>query len=113
MLHLFFQRGTPAEEAIDRQNNQPHIVRFVDACSDIPPTYFIAVEQQLLMECRNIQSAVFLMLATYYVFNIEYCAKVKDVLYYLQDRVLGFPDSAIKHSSVYRNISAAIELYLP
>ena len=85
----------------------------MDASGDIPPSYFIAVEQDLLMECRNIQSALFLMLATYYVFNIEYCTNVKDVLYYIQERVLCFPDHSIKHSSVYRNISAAIELYLP
>ena len=76
-----FQRGTPAEEVIDPNNNQPHIVRFVDASGDISPSYFIAVEQNLLMECRNIQSALYLMLATYYVFNIEYCTKIKDVLY--------------------------------
>ena len=88
-------------------------MRFVDASGDIPPSHFIAVEQDLLLECRNIQSAVFIMLATYYVFNIEYCVKVKDVLCYVQDRVIGFPDQSIKQSSVYRNISAAIELYLP
>ena len=88
-------------------------MRFVDASGDISPSYFIAVEQRLLLECRNIQSALFLMLATYYVFNIEYCAKVKDVLYYMQERVLCFPDQSVKQSSVYRNVSAAIELYLP
>ena len=81
-------------------------MRFVDASGDISSTYFIAVEQRLLSECRNIQSA------TYYVFNIEYCAKVKDVLYYIKERVLCFPDHS-KQSSVYRNVSAAIELYLP
>ena len=71
------------------------------------------MEQRLLLECRNIQIALFLMLATYYVFNIEYCAKVKDVLYYIRERVLCFPDQSVKQSSVYRNVSAAIELYLP
>ena len=71
-----FQCGTPAEEVMD-SNNQPHIVRFVNTSS---PSYFIAVKQNLLMECRNIRSALFLMLVTYYVFNIEYCTKVKDVL---------------------------------
>ena len=109
---FLFQRGTPAKEAIDPSNNQPHIVRFVDASGDIPPSYFIAVEQQLLLECRNIQCAVFLMLAVYYVFNIEYCVKVKDVLYFIQDRVLSFPDHSMKLSSLYRNTSAAIDLYL-
>ena len=42
------------------------------------------------------------------VFSIEYCAMVKDVLYYIQERVLCFLDQSVKQSSVYRNVSAAI-----
>ena len=115
MLHFYlilFQRGTPTQEAVDSQNNHPHIVRFLDASGDIPPSHFIAVEQDLLLECRNMRSSVFMMLAAYYIFNIEYCSEVKDVLYYIQDRVLGVPDPSKKQSSVYRNVSAAIDLYL-
>ena len=44
------------------------------------------------------------MIATHYVFNIEYCAKVKDALYFIQEKVLGFSDK----SSMYRNISALL-----
>ena len=53
------QRGTPVEEAIDTTNSYPHIVRFVDAAGDILPSHFIAVEQELVMECRSIDSALF------------------------------------------------------
>ena len=88
-------------------------MHFVNASGDISTIYFIAVEKRLLLECRNIESALFLMLATYYTLHIEYSAKVKDVLYYIQERVLCFPDQSVKQSSVDRNHSAAIELYLP
>ena len=88
-------------------------MRFVDASGDISPSHFIAIEQHLLLECRNNKSALFLMIATHYVFNIEYCAKVKDVLYFIQEKVLGFSDNSFKKSSMYRNISASIDLYLP
>lgn len=107
------QRGTPSKEAIDANNNQPHIVRFTDAAGDIPPSHFIAIEQDLILECRSIDSALFLMIAAHFVFNMEYQNKVKDVFYYLQDKVLGFPDPTLKQSSMYRNISSAIDLYLP
>lgn len=88
-------------------------MRFVDASGDIPTSHFIAIEQDLLFECRSFKSALFLLLASHYVFNIEYCPKVKDVLYSFQDKVLQIPDSSVKQSSMYRNISAAIDLYLP
>ena len=52
------------------------------------------------------------MLAVHFVFNIEYNHQVKDVLYFLQDKVLGFPDPGFKKSSVYMSISSAIDLYL-
>lgn len=107
------QQGTPTKEAIDSQNNHPHIVRFIDASGGISPTHFIAVEQQLLLECRNIESALYLLVATHFVFNIEYCPKVKDILYFFQEKIICFPDSALKQSSVYRNVSSAIDLYLP
>lgn len=107
------QRGTPAEEAVDAHNNQPHIVRFVDGSGDIPPNHFIAIEQELLLECRSLDRALFLMVAAHFVFNMEYSPKVKDVLFYLQEKVLGFPDPSLKQSSMYRNISSAIDLYLP
>ena len=107
------QRGTPVKEAIDAQNNQPHIVRFVESASDILPNHFIAIEQELVLECRSIDSALFLLIAAHFVFNIEYNSKVKDVLYYFQDKVLGLSDPTFKQSSMYRNIRSAVDLYLP
>ena len=36
------------------------------------------------------------MVAAHYVFNIEYHPKVKDVFYFLQEKVFGFPDASFK-----------------
>ncbi len=52
------------------------------------------------------------MLAVHFVFNMEYNRYVKDVLYFLQDKVLGFADPSFRKSSVYMNVSSAIDLYI-
>lgn len=87
---FFIQRGTPAQEAIDVSNNHPHIVKFIDATGDISPQFFVAVEQQLLLECKSLERAIFLMVATHYVFNIEHNSKVKDVFLFLEEKIFGF-----------------------
>ena len=78
---------------------------------DILPQYFIAVEQELLLECKNFENAVFLLMAVHYVFNIEYHPKVKDVFFFLQKKVLDIPDTN-KHSPMYLSVSSAIDLFL-
>ena len=65
-----------------------------------------------MIECRSLDSALFMVLATHYVFNIEYHPKIKDVLYYLQEKVLGLSDHSFKKSSIYMNVSSAIDLYM-
>ena len=42
---------------------------------------------------------------------MEYNPTVKDFLYFFQEKILGFTDSTVKQSSMYRNISSAIDLY--
>ena len=91
MLHCILphtQRGTPAEEAVDAHNNQPHIVRFVDSVGDIPPSHFIAIEQELLLECRSLDRALFLTVASHFSFQYGILSQSKDVLFYLQEKVL-------------------------
>ena len=112
-MHCFFiQRGTPAHEAIDGSNNHPHIVKFIDATGDLSPQFFVAVEQQLLLECKSLERAIFLMVATHYVFNIEYNLKVKDVFLFLEEKILGFLDTSVKKSSIYLSVSSSIDLYV-
>lgn len=84
------QRGTPPSEAVDKQNNQPHIIHFKneDDEDSLMQQYFICVEQQLMMESSNLISAIFLCLAAHYIFNIQYHPKAKDVWEFIQENVL-------------------------
>ena len=63
---LFLQNGTPPSEIPDKNNNQPHIVAIE---RDEYFQYMIAVEQSLMLECTEIATAIFMMLACHYVFN--------------------------------------------
>ena len=53
-------------EAIDKSNK------------DITPTYYIAIEQDLGIECSTLTKALFCLLAIHYVFDISYHDRVKD-----------------------------------
>ncbi len=70
------QRGTRPGEALDQGNNQPHLVRFV---GDLSEQVFVAIEQELVLECKTFTNAIFTMLAVHFVFNLEYNHNVKDV----------------------------------
>ena len=59
--------------------------------------YFIALEQSLIMECRDIVTALFLLLAAHYIFNLSYHAKVNELMRFLQEKVAGIQsDEAAK-----------------
>lgn len=107
------QHGTPTEEVIDRSNNFPYIMSFSEDDSDIPAQHFVVIEQLPLIECRGYQTAIFVLIAVHFVFNIEYHVHVKDVLYFLQDKVMGFNDPKYRKSPMYSNVSSAIMCYLP
>lgn len=70
---------------MDKENNQPYIVVIV---KDEYSQYFIAIEQIMMLECHNFMTALFLLLASHYVFNLSYHCKAKDFLF-LQERVAG------------------------
>ena len=85
-------------------NSQPHIVRLVD---DDFKQSFIAIEGQLILECRSFINAVYIMLIAHYIFDIEYNPRIKDVLH-----MLGLPDPKFRKSANYSSISSAIACYL-
>ena len=94
MSFAFTQRGTPPNEAPDASNNQPHIVCFSDEEEiDVTKQYFLAVKQELMIETSNVVVALFYLLASYYIFNLQYHSKSKDVLSFLQEKVAGLPST--------------------
>uniref|UniRef100_A0A1X7UTF7 Uncharacterized protein n=1 Tax=Amphimedon queenslandica TaxID=400682 RepID=A0A1X7UTF7_AMPQE len=104
-------RGTLPNEVIDKTNNFPYILRLFDAEDEIDPQYFVAVEQQILFECKDVINALFHLISTYYVFNMSYHGRVQDILYFIQEKVLDIKDSTTKKSSMYLSVTLAIECY--
>ena len=64
-------------------NSQPQLV-IIEGDYD---QYFVAVEQQLLLESRELPTAVFLLLATHYIFNLSYHPKAEDLLHFIQEKM--------------------------
>jgi hypothetical protein len=69
-----------------------------DGSDDLAAQFFIAIEQQLMMETSNIFAAVFYLMASHYVFNLSYHSKVNYVLLFLQEKVLDLPSSTVKRT---------------
>ena len=53
--------------------------------------YFLAIEQMLMLESRNVATALFLLLASHYVFNLSYHSKSADFLIFVQERIAKIP----------------------
>ena len=53
--------------------------------------YFLAIEQTPMLESRNVATALFLLLATHYVFNLSYHSKSADFLIFVQERIAKIP----------------------
>ena len=111
-IFYFIQRGTPVVEACDKTNSQPHIVYFCDVnddSDDLAAQFFIAIEQNLMLESSNIFAAVFYLVASHYVFNLSYHSKVNYVLLFLQEKVLDLPSTSVKRTATSLTHFAGIE----
>ena len=64
--------------------------------------YFIICEQR---KAPSLDSAIFLTVATYYCYNLEYPAPVKGVLNFFQDYILDQPDSSKKTATYLATVS--------
>ena len=112
MCFFLPQRSTPPDEAIDHANNHPCIVNFIDAAdSDFTPQYFIAIEQSLLFECKNMKTAFFSLFAVHFVFNIEYHSRVRDFYRFVQENLFEIAD-ATKKSVMYSNVCTGVQSFL-
>jgi hypothetical protein len=59
-------------EVMEKDNNQPHIVLLSDQDEDDLDQFFICVEQNLMLECSNLISAIFFCIGAHYIFNLNY-----------------------------------------
>lgn len=91
--------------------NHPHIIRYIDADDEVPSNYIIVIEKQKLLQCSSLLSAVFILFAVHYVFNVEYYSKVKDFYLFLQSKLFDIKE-ATSFSASYINVTSSIECYL-
>ena len=81
---ICIQDETPAEDAPEPANSQPHIVVVEH---DDYNQYFVAVERQLCMESRDVATALFLLLGTHYILNLSYHPKIADFMRFVQEKI--------------------------
>ena len=101
----FFQLSMANPESASREEfTVPRIAAFV---GEEHTQYFVIIEHSILCEVPSIQLAIFVMFSFYYIFHLEYPKHIRNVLYFLQDYVLNFPDSGPR-PSVYLAVASDI-----
>ena len=62
--------------------------------------YFISVEQELMLETSTLTSSLFFCMSAYYIFNLAYHPKIKDLWEFFQVKVFDLPseDKRVKCS---------------
>lgn len=103
------QRGQVIEECC--VENEPQIIRYMDADDEIPAQYVVAVEKQAFLQCSNLLSAVYALFSVHYIFNIEYHPRVKDFYLFMQNKCF-IIDDKLTSSASYSNIVTSLECYL-
>ena len=83
---------------------------------DITPTYYIAIEQELVVECSSLTKALFCLLAVHYVFDLTYHDRVRIFFLFLQEKVMdiaseGCSGEGSKKSASYLLTTSGIECY--
>ena len=107
------QRGRPLKEVIDKDTNQPHLVRVVAVDDEeLPIQYFIVIEQVVHLEVSSIVKSIFLLLAFHYVYDIQYNHRLKDLFLLFEDKLLAMSTTSCKKSPTYLNVSSSIACYL-
>jgi len=59
---FFLQNSTSTAEYFDTRNNHPHVVRLSNGNEMTMPTYHVIVEQNILVKCMDLATALFQLL---------------------------------------------------
>ena len=96
---------TPEQVSMKTTNSTPQIGAFI---GDETVQYFIIVEHNVLCQVPSFQHALFVAFSAFYIFHLEYPKALKNVMLFLQDYVLAFPDS-MRRPSTYLAAAADIK----
>lgn len=88
--------------------SSPRIAALVGESTSVQ--YFVVVEQSVLCELPSFKMALYIMFCAYYVFNLAYPRQSKNTLQFLQDFVLGSPDT-LKRTATYLAVSSDINRF--
>ena len=88
--------------------NSPRIAALV---GEEAVQYFIIIEQAVYIQVPTFQLALFVAFSSYYIFNLAYPKQMQKVLFFLQDYVLGMPDSS-RRPGAYLAIASDISKFL-
>ena len=106
-LYLYLiQRGEVIEECC--VENQPQIIRYIDADDEISAQYIVAVEKQAFLQCSNLLGAVYALFSIHYV---EYHPRVKDFYFFIQNKYFQIEYKSTL-SAGYSNVVTSLECYL-
>ncbi|XP_065893301.1 uncharacterized protein [Dysidea avara] len=94
--------SVPVVSVADQELPSPSIAAFIDETNE---HYFIYIEGSILCKSTRFSDALFLMFASYYIFNLKYPAKAKSVLYFLQDYIFGYADSCGMNATYLATVS--------
>lgn len=79
---------------------------------ELPPQYFIALEQELIIECRSsLPEAVYQLLAVHYVYNVVYHSRALHFFNFFEEKVLKLQTSK-KFNANYEIAITGIESFL-
>lgn len=108
MLFILLQNSTPERDFADSCSTHPLIVRRFGADDSIPPTYSIYVEGKDTIKCADVISALFVVFAYHYIFNISYHPKLNDLYTFMQEKIFGIPGDQKRKSPNLSSFMVAI-----
>lgn len=98
-------------EAICEQAPLRTSLRIAAFIGDEAIQYFVLVERKVLCQVPSFQQALFVAFCSFYVFHLEYPKEVKNVCFFLQDYVLGLPDS-LKRPGTYLGVASDVKKHV-
>jgi len=101
-MKVFFLQSISEATGALQESPSPSIAAFIDESNE---HYFIYIEGSILCKSTRFSDALFLMFASYYIFNLKYPAKAKSVLYFLQDYIFGYADSCGRNATYLATVS--------
>ena len=95
---------------MDKSNNLPHIIKVNNSDYELPPQYFIALEQDLIAECGSLVKALYTVFAIHYAYNVVYHPQLKNFYAFFEEKLFEFAIKGPK-TALYSSVVVGIESF--